>query len=94
MNGKNIKLIRAQIKNVVQGLLPNLLQEELAVKITKDINVLVDDRLNKLAEAVQSKMEEINERSKDVQTYILRQTAQGAPTPEATPEVAPPAVIE
>ena len=76
----NIKQIRGQIRQIVQELLPDLIREELfkvlEERVTKHldkINAEVKADVKGLGEQVAHTLSTIDERSKSVQHYVMRQ---------------------
>lgn len=91
----NIKQIRGQIRQIVQEILPDLIREELF----KDLEAKIAARLTQIADGTRSDVkalgEQVNktltvidERSKSVQHYVMRQgaTAQAVKTGESNNE--------
>lgn len=75
----DIKTLRKQLRNVVQEILPEILTAELVATIRKDQIVQIDARLNALAKQIQQTLDTIDQRSKDVQAYNIRQSASMLP---------------
>lgn len=71
-----IKQIRGQIRQVVKDLLPEVLKAEIYAAIQKEN----DERLIRIEKHLRETLNKIEDRSKDVLGYLMRQTAQGAPT--------------
>jgi hypothetical protein len=65
----NAKDIRKQVRNVVQEILPELLASALIAEIDKKLTALVLKRLD-----------QIDQRQKDIQGYMVRQSASSMPT--------------
>jgi hypothetical protein len=82
MSERNFKTIRKQLRNVVQELIPTLLQNELVAAVDKRLTELVKSRLDKVAEYVETQMKEVQDRQKDIQTYVV----QNVKTPDSTPK--------
>ena len=78
MNSKQVKDIRKQLRNVVQEMLPGVTSQEMYVQLSKVIN----ERLDQISKHINSTLETIDQRSKDVQTYVIRQSAQNQPVPQ------------
>lgn len=80
MNSKNVKQIRSQLRNVTKELLPEVLQQEAIAAIAEDIEkrLRVDfgARLEAINDSIMNQLKAIDERSKDVQQFILNQVAQ------------------
>lgn len=83
MSDKQYKLIRKQIKNVVQDELQYLLHEESFKAIKNDLFKHVDTRLDNITKAVRETMDQLDNRSKDMQNYVVRNVGiPTAPTPK------------
>ena len=72
MSDKQYKLIRKQLRNVVQEALPNILTQDLVTTMRNDLLARVDVRLDDITKAVKSKLDEMDTRSKNIQSYVLR----------------------
>lgn len=77
MNGKNVKELRSQIRNIVKELLPEVLASEAIKAIDKAIALKIKD----IEKQVKDTMSEINSRHKDTMGYLVRQVT--APAPDA-----------
>lgn len=73
------KLIRKQLRNVVQEALPETLSQELVAAIQKQLAAQLDQRLSAIAKHIQSTLDQLDQRSKDMQAYMIRQSARTAP---------------
>jgi len=73
------KLIRKQLRNVVQEALPETLSQELVAAIQKQLAAQLDQRLSAIAKHIQSTLDQLDQRSKDMQAYMIRQSARPAP---------------
>lgn len=71
---KEAKLIRGQLRQIAKEILPEVMAGELFVKMQEE-NV---KRLNEIAKMVNDRLNEIDSRSKDVQSYIMREVANAA----------------
>ncbi len=76
---RNVKLIRKQLRNVVQELLPTLVTEEVKSEMHKKFEVEANQRLNNITETVKKTLDMIDQRSKDTQGYLVRQSSQAGP---------------
>lgn len=83
----SIKQVRGQIRQIVQEILPDLIREEiyklLEAKINErlsQINSNVNKEVAALAKQVGQTMTEIDERSKSVQHYVMRQGVKAQPS--------------
>lgn len=66
-----LKTLRQQLRNVVKAELPSVLSLELAASIRKDIGAKVDAGLERLNKVVTDKLNEIDNRSKDLQKSFI-----------------------
>lgn len=87
-NQSNLKQLRGQIRIIVKEILPEILTTEVVAAIERVISTKVDARLNN-----------IDDRQKDLQSFMVRQRAQAiaqsvAPKPEEETPVAPAADSE
>lgn len=77
MSQKNVKDLRKQIRNVVQEILPEVLKTELFNTISQEVEQKVREvlsaRLEAINEAVLSQLKGMDERSKDLQQFMLNQ---------------------
>lgn len=71
----NAKVIRGQLRQIVKEELENVMLAELRVAISKDVFVEVTKRLTALEDMVREKLTVIDERSKDVTGYLVRQVS-------------------
>lgn len=69
---KDQKLVRGQCRQVVK----EMLTEEFKAALLSEVNKLVDNRLDAITAHLKASLEAIDARSKDVQGYLIRQTAQ------------------
>lgn len=65
------KTIRKQIRNVAQELLPEALSNEVIQSIEASLRKQISAELEALKENVAATLQRMDERSKDVQTFIL-----------------------
>lgn len=70
------KLIRGQLRQIAKDLLPEVMAQELFVKLQEENRA----RLTEIAKMVNTRLTEIENRSKDVQSYIMREMANSMPT--------------
>ena len=68
---KDVKLIRGQVRQIIKEVLPEVLTQELTQAILKDVMA----RLELSEKLIKSTLEEMNNRSKDVMSYVVRQSA-------------------
>lgn len=88
MNDSNVKLLRKQLVNVVQGLLPTILVNELITALHKKLAEQVDHRLNGIAEHMKATLEQIDQRAKEVHAYTIRNTTN--PSIKPSEKIQPP----
>ncbi len=69
------KVIRGQVRQIVKEEMPAILQTELAERIRKELTAQFNTRFTALATHMQKTMDAIEERSKEVQAYVIRQSA-------------------
>lgn len=69
------KQVRNQVRNVARELLPDILEQELTGAIRKEVLAHVDKRLNEIAAHMKHVLDTIDQRSKDSQAYVIRQSA-------------------
>lgn len=72
---KEIKQIRGQVRQIVK----ELLNEELVAVIEKSVCEKMHARVEILAKNVKETMQRMDDRSKDVQGYLVRQATTVAP---------------
>jgi hypothetical protein len=89
MSDKNAKALRKAIRNTVQELFPQILSNELVAAVHKNLAETVNGKLKALSENVDKQLSAIDERSKNMQAYIVSRIGTPAATPEPTPETPP-----
>jgi hypothetical protein len=82
MSDKQYKLIRKQLRNVVQDELQYLLHEETFKNLYKDLVKHTDKRLDDITKTVKDVLDNMDKRSQDIQSYVVRNT--GVPTAPKT----------
>lgn len=82
---KAIKALRGQVRQIVQDLLPEIIKTEFVADLHRKVAEQVDKRLDNLMAYNRAALETIDKRSKDVEAYVVRETARSAP--KATEEV-------
>ncbi len=80
--GSDAKMLRGQLRNLFKEMQPTVFDEE----AMKALNKRIDERLNQIEQYVKSAMTEMNERSKETQSYVVRNLAL-ATVQAATPKV-------
>lgn len=77
MSAGNAKDLRKQVRNVVQELIGPLLQTEvfqgLADKVQKNVQAVLLTRLQQIDDELNATLKRMEDRSRDVQTFILNQ---------------------
>lgn len=91
MSDKNFKTIRKQLRAVVQEIIGDVMKSEIISTIHKDVAAQVQARLEAIAKQVSDSLAQIDARSKDVQAYILRNSAPAVSPEEAPTEIPTPA---
>lgn len=81
----NAKLLRKQLRNVVQELLPQLVTDELKAAMHQQLAIEIQKRLDNVTKNVKETLDMIDQRSKDIQGYLVRQTSTS--TAQQSPEV-------
>lgn len=86
MNSKEVKDIRKQLKNVAQAIAPTILANEAGVLMYKQLMAAVEGRLKNIELNIAETLTKIDERSKDLQAYAMRQISSMMPLPPKTEE--------
>lgn len=68
------KLVRKQLRTIAQELLPELLKAELQSAMYKELTDQIHVRLDKITQTVKDTLNQIDERSKDIQSFAVRQS--------------------
>lgn len=71
MSEKNIKLLRGQVRNVVKESLTEEAFKAIEARLTKTLN----EKLSEVTRTVKEGLEVIDQRSKDLQAYVVRNVA-------------------
>ncbi len=79
---KDTKLLRGQIRQVVKEILPDVLTEELAKAILQQLQLMTRTQLNAIEAQVRDSLQALDDRSREVQNYVIRQTAASTFLPE------------
>lgn len=74
---KELKAIRGQLRQIAKEMMPEVLASELLLKLQEEQKA----RLNELAKMVVDRLNEMDDRQKAVQSYIMREAA-NATTPQ------------
>lgn len=90
MSDKNAKALRKSLRNVVQEILPEILNSEMVDAIKSKLSQELGLRMDVIAKDAQKTLSAIDERQKDFQNFLLRQAvAAQAPSAEAPAVEAP-----
>lgn len=71
MSERNFKTLRKQARNIIQELIPSLLQNELVDAVHKKLAESINTKLNKMNTSVEAQLKEIQDRQKDIQAYVV-----------------------
>jgi hypothetical protein len=83
MSDKTAKALRKSVRNVVQELLPEILNSEMVDAIKSKLSQELGLRMDVIAKDAQKTLSAIDERQKDFQNFLLRQAvAAQSPAPE------------
>lgn len=82
MSEKNVKFLRGQVRQVVQSLLPEVFNAETTKAMEKVLITRMDSRLSDLTNKIETALKTMDDRSKDIQQYVVRNTG----VPEAPTE--------
>lgn len=82
----NVKVLRGQLRQIVQELLPSLVTAEVKAKMHEELRIEVNKRLDNVTKSVKDTLDTIDQRSKDIQGYLVRQTLQNPASPEVSLE--------
>lgn len=69
----DVKLLRKQLRNVVQEQLPALLKAELSEAISKELTAAQNGRLDKIEAFCQDQLGKMDKRAKAVQGFMMNQ---------------------
>lgn len=72
MSDNNVKVIRKQIKNVIDAKLEGILTQEFILAGFKEIKEHTDKRLDAITKHLVDTLKQIDDRAKDTQAYIVR----------------------
>lgn len=72
---KDTKLLRGQIRQVVKEILPEVLTEELTKVIQLQLQAIIKAQLNSIEAQVKDSLQALDDRSREVQSYVIRQVA-------------------
>lgn len=78
------KLIRGQVRQIVKELLPEILKAEITYAIRKEIGEQAKLRLDDIAKEISARLDAVDERSKETQSYIVRHLPTAPITPART----------
>lgn len=80
------KMLRSQLRQIVKEILPDLLTSEMKSALHEQLRVEVQKRLDNVTKNVKETLDTIDQRSKDVQSYLVRATTQTAAPTEVSLE--------
>lgn len=83
MNGKQVKELRSQLKNLVREMLPELLAAEYYVRLTEQNK----KQLDLVQSLVKDTLTRIDERQKTIQEAVIRELAKSSSAAPTTPVV-------
>lgn len=79
----NQKDLRKQLRNIIQDMKDELINQELVSVMEKRLDGAMRVRLEALDKMVRDRLNEIDSRSRDIQNFIMRQNlASGQPAPQ------------
>lgn len=80
-NESNVKQIRGQVRQIVKEVFPDLAKNELYADLQRvnkerldQIAKSFDELVKSVNERIEATLKEVNDRSKDVQDFVLRQS--------------------
>ena len=73
-NQRNVKQIRGQLRQIVKEIMPDLLAGKALSDLHENANKQIGAKLELVDKYVKTTMEGIDERAKDIQAYLVRQT--------------------
>jgi hypothetical protein len=76
----SIKDMRKQLKNVVQECLGDVLKDEMSVALKKELTAHIDKRLTDISRHMETMLDAIDKRSRDVSSSLLRAVSPILPT--------------
>lgn len=85
MSDKNAKALRKSLRNVVQDILPSILTEELTAAIYKKLSAEMGQRMDIIANNARETLSTIDERQKDIQSFVTRSLENSVPKPSDNP---------
>jgi uncharacterized coiled-coil DUF342 family protein len=88
-----LKDMRKQLRNVVKEYLTDTWHHETVSKAFKEVTDAMNKRLDTISENMTTAIKNIDDRSKDVQSYIIRNTTH-VPAPVEIPANTPVAITE
>lgn len=74
-----IKQIRGQIRQIVKDLLPEVLATEVGNALHKSLTAQLQKRMDEITNHMKRTLDTIDERSKDIQSYVVRNSPAEAP---------------
>jgi hypothetical protein len=86
-----LKTLRKQLRNIAQEMLPTILTQEVVEAIGKTLSQKLETRVDAIDKHIKTALNAIDERSKEVQSFIVRNVGVPA-SPTATASAEPPPV--
>ena len=84
----NVKLLRGQVRIAVKELLPEVLKAESMIEMRRDLGNELETRLDAIQAHITSSLTVIDDRSKEVAAYVVRNSPVATPVqPTETPEI-------
>lgn len=81
MSDKNTKDLRKQLRAVVREILPEILTAELVTASHREYTAKLEERLDAISKHLTDTLTAIDQRSKDMQSYVVRNLP--APPPKS-----------
>lgn len=79
MSERIAKQIRKQLRNVIQESMADILKSEVSAAIYTDLNKAISAKLDNLASEMRDVLNKVDQRSKDINNYVVNQTASVTP---------------
>lgn len=80
------KVLRGQLRQIAKDLLPEALANEVHETYYKQLQEEIRGKLSALEYQVKQTLEKLDERSKDMQTFMMKQALAANPLPKAVEE--------
>jgi hypothetical protein len=82
---KDTKLLRGQIRQIAKEMLPEMMTSELAESIRRELSKQINGRLDAVVKNIQDTLKGMDDRSKDIQDYIVRASLKPAAASSSSP---------